>query len=84
MQDSEICPKCKSTQVIKHVRLVDRGHGDSRKDLSVEIYEKPEALIFKGTHKGPLNAWVCGSCGFTELYVANAEELWRVYESLRR
>lgn len=80
MQDSEMCPKCKSTQVIKRARIADRGHGNATTDLCVELYENPDAMIFKGTRRVPLRAWVCGSCGYTELYVDNPEDLWDFYD----
>ena len=84
MLDSEMCPKCKSTDVIKRARIADRAQGNAAHDLNVELYENPEAMIFKGTLKGPLRAWICGSCGFTEFYVHNPEELWEFHQKHRR
>ena len=80
MQDSEMCPKCKSTNVIKRARFADRGHGNSTDDQVIELFENPDAMIFKGAFKQTLHAWVCGTCGYTELYVDNPEELWKFYE----
>ena len=47
--------------------------------MSVHVYENPEALIFKGTSMGTLNAWICGECGYVETYVENPEELYSAY-----
>ena len=74
---------CGSRRILDNVRIVDRAHGNSAQDLSVEIYEHPDALIFKGTHKGTLQATICGDCGHTELTVTNAGELYETYMSLR-
>jgi hypothetical protein len=78
------CPKCSSHDVIPGVRIVDRGDGNARRDLQVEVYESPDALIFKGTHQGTLTASICGKCGYAELYVSNAEELFDVYKNCKR
>ncbi|MFN2513245.1 MAG: hypothetical protein ABR568_17710 [Pyrinomonadaceae bacterium] len=55
----------------------------SNNQLSVEIYEKPDAMIFKGTHEGALTASICGECGYTELYVENPQELYSAYLNLK-
>jgi predicted nucleic-acid-binding Zn-ribbon protein len=74
-----VCPKCGSREVIPDVRIVDRGDNDWKRDLEVEVYDNPGALIFKGTHAGTLRASVCGRCGYAELYVTNSEELLASY-----
>jgi hypothetical protein len=79
----EQCTSCGSKRILRNVRIVDRGHGNAAQDLSVEIYEHPDALIFKGTHKGALQATICGDCGHTDLTVTNAGELYATYLSLR-
>jgi len=60
------------------VRIVDRGHGDSKKDLSVHI-QKTDNRFFNKFEKGQLKAQICGSCGFVELSVGNPHELWEAY-----
>jgi hypothetical protein len=59
---------------------MDRGHysGDAG-NLTAVTYDDPDALIFKGAHKSALFARVCGTCGFTELYLDNARELFEAY-----
>ena len=76
---SLVCPKCGSHDLIPDVRIVDRGDGNVRRDLQVEVYESPDALIFKGTHAGSLSVSICGQCGYAELYVSNSAELLEVY-----
>jgi len=73
------CLQCDSTDIVKKVRVVDKGDGSSKSDLNLEVYEDPSALIFKGTHKGKLSANVCVDCGFVMFTVSTrtARELKR-------
>ncbi len=75
------CARCGSRDVIPNVRIIDRSgrSGGLRRDLQVEVYEDPNALIFWGTHAGTLSAWICGRCGFADLYVDNPGELLAAY-----
>lgn len=77
------CSRCQSDKVIPNVHIRDYGDYGSNSQLSIEIYEKPDALIFKGTFEGPLNAWVCGECGYTELYIENPQELYSKYLEIK-
>ena len=63
MTDIKRCPRCNSQRLIPDVRIIDRDHGGGAQDLSVEIYERPDALLFKGRHRGVLRATICGDCG---------------------
>ncbi|HLK59900.1 MAG TPA: hypothetical protein VKU00_25285 [Chthonomonadaceae bacterium] len=74
------CAKCGSHKIIPEARIWVRGPSDMTNELQVEVNEKPNALLFKGAHYGVLRAWICGTCGFTELYVNNPEELYTAYE----
>jgi hypothetical protein len=78
-----VCPRCGSHEVIPHVRIVDRGPGYARRDIQVEVYESPDALLFKGTHEGTLHAAICGLCGHADLYVTNPAELLAAYRRSR-
>jgi len=64
------------------VRVVDRGEG--KLDLSVEVYENPDAIVFKGTTRQSLRAWVCGDCGYTELFVEDPGLLLEAHRAARR
>lgn len=69
------CPKCGCEIIIQGVRILDRGHGNTKHDLSIAVYEKPDAWVFRGEVQAKLHAAVCGACGFTELYASNLDEL---------
>jgi predicted nucleic-acid-binding Zn-ribbon protein len=67
------CAKCGSSDVTGAVDVVG-GHGDGG-PLRVVVEEKPEAWLFKGKVQSSLKAWVCGACGFTELYAQDPAAL---------
>jgi predicted nucleic-acid-binding Zn-ribbon protein len=73
------CLKCGSETVIDNARVMDRGDANSDAGpLTLVLYEDPKAWFFPGQHKFPLNAHVCCSCGFTELYAADPAALLEV------
>lgn len=66
--------------MISHARIVDRGENNSTyNDLSVAIARDPGAIFFKENTYGRLSARICCTCGFTELYCQNVEELWQAH-----
>ncbi len=77
-------PKCDSTRLATDIRVGDLGDGNYSRELSLEIQERPEALIFKRTQRYPLKATVCGDCGFTEFYASYPADLLKVHEEQKR
>ena len=73
------CLHCGSDDIVKQVRVIDRGRQDHKRDLKLEVYEDPTVFIFKGTHEGKLRAHVCADCGFVMFNVTRktARELKR-------
>ncbi len=67
------CPKCGSTKVIADATVLDRSPYNDK--LTVQTDTRPLAILFKGTRKSHLSAWVCGECGYTELYAETPETL---------
>ncbi len=80
MKDSKKCVFCGSEKVIPNATIVDHHFVDDKQDLTIEIAEKPNALIFKKTKKGILRVNICCSCGKLELFVDNTDELWDTYK----
>lgn len=62
------CPKCGSAIVVPDAKARDHGHFDVVHEMSVSTELDPQALIFKGTRKSTVSAWVCAACGFIEYY----------------
>ena len=66
--------------MIPRIRVMDRGHGSTDAGpLSLVTYKDPNAFVFHGQEKMPVFARVCGECGFVELYVEDAGELYQRY-----
>lgn len=68
MKQSGKCPKCESTEIIADAKAVDRSEGHWRREFTVATFQNPEAFVFKGEQTSTVSAWVCGRCGFVELY----------------
>jgi hypothetical protein len=49
--------------------------------LTLVVYENPDALLFKGSNEGTLQARVCGECGYLELFLENPSELYETYRN---
>ena len=84
MTDILVCPKCNSGKIVPNARVMDRGHlNTDAGELSVIVYERPDALVFKGSHSAELSARVCGDCGYTEFFAEEPQELYDVYLEYR-
>ena len=79
MKTSGTCPKCQSPFILPEVRVRDTGQA-SLADLHVEVLKDPDALIFGNPVHSEIKAWICGSCGFTELYAEEPGNLWVAYK----
>ncbi|WP_405146296.1 hypothetical protein OG589_04105 [Sphaerisporangium sp. NBC_01403] len=81
---SDLCSKCGSPHVMAGVEVRDHARNGSL-PLSVRV-EEPEppdhGFVWKqGSSTGTVRAWICASCGYTELYTDNLAAL---YESYRK
>ena len=74
MKQSNTCPKCESSDIVK-ARAIDRGDGNASYTLEIATYKNPDALIFKGKKSANLEAWVCRDCGYTEFYAVAPDYL---------
>ncbi|PHS10662.1 MAG: hypothetical protein COA78_10900 [Blastopirellula sp.] len=72
------CLQCNSERIVMNVRAVDREQ-HHKHDLTLEVYENPDAWVFKGVHEGVLKGNVCADCGFVmfSLSVSDAQKLER-------
>ena len=75
MKKTGRCPKCDSTSLVKDAKAVDRGHAGSEAELTVATQRRPDALVFKGTVRSTLSAWVCLGCGYVEYYADDPKAL---------
>ena len=80
------CPKCGSRDILADIEVRDDGRSSSH-PLRV-VVEEPEparhaTIWVQGQSTGDLRAWICASCGFTELYTGNLAELQKSYRKHR-
>lgn len=75
MKQSNQCPKCGCKEIIEDATMVDRGEGNFDYDLKVATYKRPEAILFRGKQYCAVSAWVCGECGYIELYAADPRRI---------
>jgi formate dehydrogenase assembly factor FdhD len=79
MPDPMLCTRCGSDSVIPRLRVVERGDGNQRYDLEVEVQRRPNAVLFKRAERTKLFARVCGACGHAELYADAPRALHAAY-----
>ncbi len=76
MRKATPCAKCGSDTIINAPLM--GGSGEGTGEVYIQVLEHPDALMFKGPRRGALQARVCGKCGYTELYTANAPLLYSI------
>ncbi len=62
------CLNCNGNNIVTDIRAVDKG--DGKRDLTLEVYEDPDAVLFKGMHNASLRADVCRDCGHVMFHVS--------------
>jgi predicted nucleic-acid-binding Zn-ribbon protein len=77
------CPKCQSQLIMEGVDILDRNIHGVPQPLRVHILE-PEPpnhgfIWTQGEAYGAVRAWICASCGYTELYTDNLSQLHEYY-----
>jgi predicted nucleic-acid-binding Zn-ribbon protein len=75
MKKTGKCPKCGATEIIADAKVIDRGHYDAEREMSVATFRKPLAFVFKEKQETTVSAWVCALCGFVEFYADNPTTL---------
>ncbi len=79
-QDS--CPKCGSSHIIPR-RQILTSSGEPTYSPTIRLHEKTGTPWGK-IHDYPLVARVCGTCGYTEWFVAKPQELYSVYQRIKQ
>jgi hypothetical protein len=79
MRKIHICPRCDHDEIVYVPQIVDRAGGAVHPlALWVGVRRRIEARKEKVEYNAPfgqLSAYVCRRCGYTELYVADVEQL---------
>jgi hypothetical protein len=64
--------------VIQRAMVVDIDRGGEQ-NLRVRVDAEPTAMMFKKCVRAPVHAWICGQCGYIELYADNPGELYQAF-----
>ncbi len=76
------CPKCGSKDVMASVEVRDEGRSGHH-PLRVVVEEsepaRHKAIWVQPQAEAEIHAWICGHCGYTELYTDNLKELLAAY-----
>jgi predicted nucleic-acid-binding Zn-ribbon protein len=75
---SGTCPKCGSNEILESVSMNTMGEGGPAGIIAFRL-EETSGFMKKST-RVEVKAWVCGACGYTELYAAEPAKLaerWR-------
>ncbi|MEZ4339644.1 MAG: hypothetical protein R3B82_23720 [Sandaracinaceae bacterium] len=82
MRQNRKCPKCdgRTFYVVEKAKMSDGHSVNGTTPLALAAaYLTTEESGFFGTHKARfeahVDAWICASCGFAELYARNLESL---------
>jgi ribosomal protein S27AE len=77
------CPRCGSGEIIADAEVRDYD-AQSYRPLAVHVeLRNPSGGFFKKTHESSdLRAYVCGGCGYTELYATKFRDLLEARRSL--
>jgi predicted nucleic-acid-binding Zn-ribbon protein len=72
MRKTHLCPKCGHNEILFVPQVADRDDKDSIRPLALHVvhYDWKD-----DTEAGTLQAYVCRSCGFTELYTGDPAQL---------
>ncbi len=72
------CKNCGSNKIIRNVKIVEYGHGNIKKNLTVQITKSKDKL-FDQIEKGELLTDICGECGNIKLRINNFKNLWEAH-----
>lgn len=80
------CMLCQSTELIPNVAVHDdgTGWGYSAREHYVTVASKPHAFLRTGDVSSQLLATICGTCGYTVLFVADPKALFAAYQQAQR
>jgi len=51
----------------------------AEQNFTVRVDADPTAIMFKKSMRSDVHAWICGQCGYMELYADNPSELYQAY-----
>jgi len=78
------CAKCGSNSVIQRAMVVDKvGTSGAEQNSIVRVDADPTAMVFKKSARSVVHAWICGECGYVELYAHSPAELYQAFTAAK-
>ena len=74
MKTTNTCPRCNSTKIISDAKVISKGYHPGL--TKVSVIRHPHAMIFEDPEEADLKAWICGNCGYTEIYADDPQRLF--------
>ncbi len=74
------CPKCGENRFVGRLDVMDRDGEWGTKSLTALLHRKPQNMVLRQTLQIAIEASICGSCGYTELYAKDPAAVWDGYE----
>ncbi len=73
---NKVCPKCESSEIIEDAEVRDYDASSYRPlAVHVKLVNPTGGSSKRRMCLAKLRAWMCGACGYTELYATNYQEL---------
>lgn len=63
--------------MIRRAMVLDLYKGE--RELQVRVDADPTAMMFKKSVRSPVHAWICGQCGYVEMYADKPGELYKAF-----
>ena len=74
------CAKCGSDSVIRRAMVIDKVTAmGAEQNLTVGVNADPTAIVFKKPARSDVHAWICGQCGYVEIYADDPAELYQAF-----
>ena len=75
------CPECGSEKIVKKALLIEQGENYMERSPQIVVFEKPDAMLFRGKTRSSVRAEICGDCGFIQTYATEPRKLWTAYQT---
>ena len=80
MPSVDKCAKCGSSSIIRRALVIDKvSAAGNEQSFTVRVDADPGAVMFKKSVRSDIHAWICGECGFIEMYADNPLELYKAF-----
>lgn len=66
--------------MIRRALVIDKvTAAGAEQNFTVRVDADPDAVMFKKSVRSDVHAWICGQCGYMELYADDPAELYRAF-----